>query len=253
MTIVTMQSMWKTYLRYFSWLISLAAMGYLVYQLATYDHYDQIRLSLHDANGYQWVGILSAILLIPAQLLAETRRWQWVLEGWKNISFIDSWRQVMAGMLAGFITPYRAGDVPARLAEDSLSSSSDQYALSSDSSWKDQFQHWLKDWHKWGWVLVWTVIRYAVWGVQLWGVLTFVGIYLSPWQAVSSIALYYVVISLMPGLPAADVAIKGGWAAMIFGQFTTNVVAITIAVSIIWLLNTILPVIWAEIEKITRR
>lgn len=245
-----MQSSWKTYLRYLSWLISLAAMGYLIYQLATYDHYDQISLSLQDANAYQWVGILSAIILVPAQLLAETRRWQWVLKGWKNIAFIDSWRQVMAGMLAGFITPYRVGDVPARLAEGTLSSYN-QHELSPDSSWKDQFKHWLKDWHKWGWVLVWTIIRYVIWGLQLWGVLTFVGISLNPWQAISSIALYYVVISFMPGLPAADVAIKGGWAAMIFGQFTTNVVAITIAVSIIWLLNTVLPVLWAEIEKIT--
>lgn len=230
-----------TYLQWAGILVSVVAFGYLIYRLATYTHYADIGLLFRQAGAWEGTALLAAVLLIPVQLWAEAVRWKWLLRGWKDISLKDSWHQVLIGMVAGFITPYRAGDIPARLVSAGLDIDREQLKI--------QGRAWLHDWHKWFPVIAWTVVRYLLWGLQLWAVLRFVGIFLTPWQAVSSIAIYYVCVSIMPSLPVADVAMKGGWAVLIFGQYTANVPAIAIAVSIIWIFNTIIPVLFASLEK----
>lgn len=244
----TYYNSWKKYLRWIGWGMSAAALAYLVYKLYTYPDYRQLNLYLHTAGTTGWYCLTAAVLLIPVQLLAEARRWQWTLHGWKKISLHTSWQHVLTGLIAGFITPYRAGDIPARLLAAGIDSTHNENENDNHND-NDNWHTWLHDWKKWIPVLLWTGIRYLIWGLQLWAVMTFVHIHLSPLQALSSIALYYLVISIMPGLPAADVALKGGWAVIIFEQYTDNIPAIAIAVSIIWLINTILPVLFASIKK----
>lgn len=238
-----MLTQWKTYFRWFGWGISAAALAYLIYKLCTFDQYEQLDNSFRHATPWNWCCISIAFILIPVQLVAEARRWQWTLRGWKKISLLNSWQHVLTGLIAGFITPYRAGDIPARLLAAGIdnTNNTDQ----TPTNWHT----WLRDWKKWFPVILWTLIRYLIWGLQLWAVLTFVNIQLTPLQALSSIALYYLVISIMPSLPAADVALKGGWAVIIFQQYTDNIPAIALAVSIIWIINTILPVLFASIKK----
>lgn len=235
------------------WTITAIALLYLIYKLYTYPHYQQLGEYLQQADYTNWICLTIAVLLIPIQLLAEARRWQWTLRGWKNISLHTAWQHVLTGLIAGFITPYRTGDIPARLIEAGLDSThndnDNENENDNENDNNSNWHSWLRDWKKWFPVILWTIIRYTIWGLQLWTVLTFVGIYLSPLQALSSIALYYLIISIMPGLPAADVALKGGWAVFIFQQYTTNIPAIAIAVSIIWIINTILPVLFASIKK----
>ncbi len=217
------------------WIVTVAAVAYLVYRLVIYPDYYTL-FSLLRQHGHTAILCLAvATLLIPAQLGIEARRWQWVLRGWKEITWKDSWRQVLIGGVAGFVTPYRSGDLPARLAMCGLDIDREKLKIHG--------KEWLKDWHKWFPVLLWTGARYIIWGVQLWAVLTACGILLTPLQALSSIALYYFFISVMPSVPAADVALKGGWATVVFGTFTPYIPAIAISVTVIWLLNTVIPVL----------
>ncbi|MCQ2311706.1 MAG: hypothetical protein MJZ64_08175 [Paludibacteraceae bacterium] len=231
-----------TYWRWAGWLVSITAIVYLGYKLTQYDHYADLAYSLQHAGAVEWCALTISALLIPIQLWAEVHRWKWTLRGWKDISVYDGWRQVLTGSVAGFLTPYRAGDIPARLVMAGLTIDKDQLKA---NGWA-----WLKDWRKWFPVIVWTIIRYLLWGVQLWGVLRFAGVELTWIQAISSIAMYYVIISIMPSLPAAEVVLKGGWAVLIFGQYTENVAAITLAVSLIWIFNTIMPVLFGSLGKI---
>ena len=116
---------------------------------------------------------------------------------------------------------------------------------SSSSSVKSRIfdgNYW-KDWRKWLRVLLLHLARYAVWMIQLWAVLTFCGIILSPKEAFLAIIPYYFFITFMPSVPAAEVAFKGGWAVLIFSHFTSNIPAIAVAVTIVWLINTIIPVL----------
>jgi len=225
-----------------SWLLALLALSYLVYRLVTFDNYAALGQTLCQASWRAYVALGWALVLIPVQLWVEVLRWQYTLRGWHTISLRDSWNQVLLGQVAGFVTPYRAGDIPARLVAAGLNISRDE--------WSDRWHQWLQDTHKWLAVGGYTLLRYVVWGSQLWAVMYAVGVVLSPVEAVTSIALYYVMISFMPALPAADVPLKGGWAVWIFGQYTDNVAAILLAVSIIWLINTIIPVLFGSLKKI---
>ena len=50
-------------------------------------------------------------------------------------------------------------------------------------------------------------------------------------------------ITVMPSVPVADVAVKGGWAVLIFSHFTENIPAIAVTVTLIWVINTVLPIL----------
>jgi len=224
------------------WVLALAALGYLIYRLVTFDNYAALGQTLCEASRKEYMALGLALVLIPVQLWVEVLRWQYALRGWKTISLKESWNEVLLGIVAGFVTPYRAGDIPARLVAAGLDISRDE--------WNARWHQWLKDTGKWIVVVAYTIARYMVWGIQLWAVLYAVGVGLDFWQALTAIAAYYVVISVMPALPAADVPLKGGWAVAIFGQYTDNVAAIVLAVSIIWLFNTIIPVLFGSLKKI---
>jgi len=238
---LTMQK-WKQHIRWIEWLLALGAMGYLIYRLITYQDYAALTTYIQWRSHRVYVLLAIVLLLVPVQLLVEAARWRYLLRGWQTISMRESWSEVMIGMVAGFITPYRSGDIPARLVASGLAISKDELL--------ERWHRWIKDWHKWFAVVGYTLARHVVWGVQLWLVLEVTGIHMQLWQGVVSIALYYVVITFMPALPAADVAIKGGWAVWIFGQYTDNVAAIMVAVSLIWIFNTIIPVLFGSLEKI---
>jgi len=219
-----------------SWLMAIAALVYLVYRLATYDEYGTFWQSFSSADTMQYICLVLALVLLPAQLLIESRKWQTMLLGMVNVSLRDAWWQVIYGNIAAFITPYRLGEYPARLLQ--MGYSVEQWR-SFVGTWRD----WLTDWRKWLRVLLLHLARYAVWGFQLWAILYFCGIMLSPVQALTAIVTYYVVITVMPSVPAADVAIKGGWAVVIFSHFTENIPAIAVAVTLVWMINTVLPIL----------
>lgn len=235
-------SNWKRYIQWAEWLLTIAAMGYLVYRLCTYEHYDTLGTTLVGLDIRSWMLCLLAVVLIPVQLFIEVLRWKATLRGWKTITLSESWSQVLLGMLAGFVTPYRTGDIPARLVAAGLDVKKEE--------WASRWRTWLKDWTKWLDIAGWTMARYIIWGLQLWAVMEMMGVHMSAPEAVGSIAFYYLMISIMPSVPAADVALKGGWAVWIFGQHSDNVVAILLAVTLIWFFNTIIPVFFGGIKKI---
>ena len=225
------------------WLLSFLAMAYMVYRLAVYDDYASLQASLEAADSYAWWCLGMVCMLMPLQLLVEAWRWQTMLSGLVGVTIWESLQQVLAGNMAGFITPYRVGDFPARLLQIG-------YTLEDWKAAIGSWRKWLVDWRKWVVVIMQTVLRYVIWGIQLWGALRFAGIMLTPVQAVGSISVYYFLISVMPSMPAADVAVKGGWATVIFGKLTENIPGIAIAVTLIWIINTLFPIIICFFQKI---
>ena len=225
--------------RYIGWVVSAAALAYLVYRLVTYPEYASLGEQLRLSSWADYPALLVALALVPLPWWVETCRWQAMLQGLVSVSRKEAWEQVMSGLIAGFVTPYRLGEYPARLAHAGVQREIDWW------NWRS----WLTDWRKWCVVMGWTLLRYVVWGTQLWMVLRFCGIMLTPWQAVSSIAVYYFCISVFPSVPVAEVASKGGWAVLIFSKFTSHVPQIAIAVALIWFINTILPILFVYFKK----
>ena len=88
-----------------------------------------------------------------------------------------------------------------------------------------------------------SLLRYSVYCLQLWLVMYFCGVELGLHEAIVAIPAYYLLITVTPSVPVADAAIRGSWSMVIFGLFSTNIAAIAISAVLLWVLNTILPML----------
>jgi hypothetical protein len=95
--------------------------------------------------------------------------------------------------------------------------------------------------------IAWSMLRYMIWALQLALTLHFCGVDLTPVQYMIAIPFYYMVVAVFPSLPAANLAIRGSWSLIIFGVFSQNAAGIALAVALIWIINTVLPMLVGSI------
>ncbi len=74
----------------------------------------------------------------------------------------------------------------------------------------------------------------------------------SNFELLLAISTYYLFITITPSIPVADVAIKGSWAIIIFSAIGGNVASITLAIVLIWIINTICPMLIGTLVKRTQ-
>lgn len=101
-------------------------------------------------------------------------------------------------------------------------------------------------------ITIQSILRYIVWFVQLYIVLYFCGVELSVNQALIAILAYYFLITITPSMPIADIAIRGSWSIIVFATFVPNEPAIAMAITLIWLINTIFPMLlgtWYSLKR----
>ena len=98
----------------------------------------------------------------------------------------------------------------------------------------------------------WSLLRYVVFGLQLYLVLRWVGVPMSITEAVVSIPFYYLLVTLTPNMPIADVGIRGSWAMVVFGRYA-DVPLVTAAVVIVYVINTLLPMVVGSILMLCRK
>ncbi len=139
------------------WTIALAACGYLVWRLATYDDYASLLDGLRSMNTAQWCALIVSVLLMPVNMTIEAWRWRTLMnEGESRVErqesrvesqesrvesqdvmgWAEAHRQVYYSKLAGLITPWRLGEYPARgllMQKNSLSQEKEQ--VSSKTLW----------------------------------------------------------------------------------------------------------------------
>lgn len=103
------------------WAIALAACGYLVWRLATYDDYASLLAGLRSMNTAQWCALIVSVLLMPVNMTIEAWRWRTLMnegesrvESQEVMGWAEAHRQVYYSKLAGLITPWRLGEYPAR-------------------------------------------------------------------------------------------------------------------------------------------
>ena len=104
----------KPYLRIFNTLLILAAYGYLVYRLIIFDDYSSFLSTLKTASVDLWFTLVAALLLMPLNVVAEAGKWRLLLRKTEPMTIWGAQRQVYYGYVGAFITPYHAGDYPAR-------------------------------------------------------------------------------------------------------------------------------------------
>jgi len=88
-------------------------------------------------------------------------------------------------------------------------------------------------------------LRLACWCVQLWLVLYALGAISSLQFPISSLFVYYLLVTITPNVPIAEAGVRGAWAIVLFG--TPNA---ALAGVLLWAINTMLPcLVWPFFYK----
>ena len=119
----------KTLYHTIEWSVAVAACGWLVWKLATYDDYAGLWVCLQGMGWRQWLAIALCIALMPVNMAIDAWRWITLWNGDatlngangeaneltdERLTFREAQRQVYYSKLAGLITPWRLGEYPAR-------------------------------------------------------------------------------------------------------------------------------------------
>lgn len=294
------------------WVIAIAACGWLVWKLATYEDYAALGESLRNMGWQQWVAIGLCIALMPVNMAIEAWRWMTLMgegkselesERVRELGFREAQRQVYYSKLAGLITPWRLGEYPARalLLNDKMSAAEPLNERSQSelngALWAKVltmgavgsatmtgailiagllaiavqpsivayvggsymytvggamvlltgvfflmpkiFRQWA-DLH-YGllfYSLFQSFIRLVCWCVQLALVLYALRAISYQPSVISSLFIYYLLVTITPNVPVVEAGVRGAWAMMVFG--TANA---ALAGVLLWGINTLLPCI----------
>ena len=112
----------KTLLHTVEWIVALAAWGWLVWKMATYDDYAGLWAALRSMDAARVCALLISIALMPVNMSIEAWKWRTLMNGDASLNgendemmnWREAHRQVYYSKLAGLITPWRLGEYPAR-------------------------------------------------------------------------------------------------------------------------------------------
>jgi len=95
------------------------------------------------------------------------------------------------------------------------------------------------------WLL--SVIRYLIFSYQFYILLTLFNIELSYFEAMTYITAMYLLSSILPTIFIFDVVVKGSIAVYLFSFIGTNELTILVIVTLMWLLNIVIPSLFGSI------
>lgn len=96
-------------------------------------------------------------------------------------------------------------------------------------------------------VLALSFLRYGIFIVQFFLLLTYFNVKLDFSQAYVSIGLIYLFTTLIPTTTLIELGIRGSFAVFFFGMFTTNIPGIVLATFLLWIVNLALPSILGSV------
>lgn len=291
--------------------LTLCAYGYLVYRLVCFEGYAAWGEQLASAGIGQYVCLAVCVALFPLNIFLEACKWRYLMRKIEPMTLRGAQRQVYYGTVGAFVTPYRAGDYPARvmMMRDKsrwasaigmalvgsvaltmvivLAGLPAAWSIFSNGDWGEQWTVWVaisislaigaalpwcmqrlskRDWKnekirvladelgEMGYgafmrTMGWSALRYVCFGVQLYLSLRFCGAELPPAEAIKAIALYYLLVTITPNIPAADLGIRSSWAVWVFGQWGVSAPACAMCAGVMWICNTVLPMIVGSLER----
>ncbi len=97
------------------WLVLVTAYTFLAYKLCTYEHYSELQKAWQEKSLFHsYHYLLLVIILLPFNWLFETLKWKFLLRKLETTTIKESFKSVMIGNIAAFLTPNRLGEFPAR-------------------------------------------------------------------------------------------------------------------------------------------
>jgi hypothetical protein len=90
-----------------------------------------------------------------------------------------------------------------------------------------------------------SLVRLVCWCVQLALVLYALGAISYQPSVISSLFIYYLLVTITPNVPIAEVGVRGAWAIAVFGTMNAALAGV-----LLWIINTLLPcLIWPFLKK----
>ncbi len=272
----------KTLYHIIEWVVAIAACGWLVWKMVTYDDYAGLWAAISGMDGLQICALVLCIVLMPLNMTLEAWRWRTLVP----MSWREAHRQVYYSKLAGLITPWRLGEYPARallrnewkntLSMGAVGSATmtiaviaiGAIALSLEiGDWKFEkgylylvgavilllslallfaprlLRRWAAVSHRLVMVSIGqSLVRLACWCVQLALVLYALGAVTGYglWVTGARCFVYYLLVTITPNVPIAEVGVRGAWAMVVFGSMNAALAGV-----LLWIINTLLPcLIW---------
>jgi hypothetical protein len=99
-------------------------------------------------------------------------------------------------------------------------------------------------------VLKYSLLRYLVYGLQLFLMLQFFQVHLSIFEAITTIPLYFLTLTSIPSVALAELGIREALSIGFFSDLSENIVGIVAASFFIWLINLMIPAIMGGIVLI---
>ena len=93
-----------------------------------------------------------------------------------------------------------------------------------------------------------SLVRLLCWCVQLALVLYALGAITNYKLQITNLLVYYLLVTITPNVPIAEVGVRGAWAIVLFGSMNAAMAGV-----LLWIINTLLPcLIWPFLRKNTK-
>lgn len=90
-------------------------------------------------------------------------------------------------------------------------------------------------------VLLWSFLRYSVFLLQYWLMFKAIGLEVDIYQTAIGVSTVLLLLSILPTISLVELGLRWQVSILVFAPFTANVFGLTMGVTLIWLLNMILP------------
>jgi hypothetical protein len=89
--------------------------------------------------------------------------------------------------------------------------------------------------------LFYSLLRYAIIVVQYWVLFEVIGVEVDLLQTFIATSVLLFVLSIIPTISLVELGLRWQISILVFAPFTTNVFGLTMGVTMIWVLNMIVP------------
>lgn len=266
------------------WVVALAALGYLIYRMAIYEDYATLWATIAGMSGLQIAALLLCVALMPVNMSLEAWRWRTLLPmSWRE-AHQQVYYSKLAGLITPWRLgeyPARAllrNEWPQTLSMGAVGSATMTMAIIAAGmtamileigNWRLEIvfyllvalllilalvfaprllRRWAEVSHKLIAISVGqSLVRLACWCGQLALVLYALGALgdLDILGGLEKCAVYYLLVTITPNVPIAEVGVRGVWAIEVFGTMNAAFAGV-----LLWGINTLLPCVgWFFFKK----
>jgi hypothetical protein len=90
-------------------------------------------------------------------------------------------------------------------------------------------------------VLLWSFLRYSVFLLQYWLMFKAIGLEVDIYQTAIGVSTVLLLLSILPTISLVELGLRWQVSILVFAPFTANIFGLTMGVTLIWLLNMIVP------------